>query len=657
MANTAITPLVLSTGAGLYANVGLTINTEFSNTINAYQNITPIDILLDVIDDAIDQPALNITANTLAKLTSIGANVSGNFCPALGDSTPSNVTVVTGSEDYRGFTKELEFTAEKYLGNGNYAIFCQAFAAADAYVSVTNQMIFASANANTYLGPTFQDLDNLITGDVTRINLATQAFGFDLSNLGQLIDFNNLLYFGTPAGLLSQLSRKGNMINGTLPAIRSALIAAGLTDIDVIDLVNLNVVGLFNSNGLTNDAFDRLQKRAYPALCTIKGAELQDVLDILEVQTPNISNMCDLLDPRRILPNSYTSLTLATAQGDLLIYDQSGDVSSQIAPVLNSGLLTVSGCENLAKILPPAQAAANRALQVSLAQVKNIVNAELPPLSRAIRELATMQGLNLVANVSTPISSSTQSFYATTLATGSGPEGSLVLTDVLGTPTGIGVNEYLQPVNQQLMILAQNGSLSNLQTVYQRMSFLLAGTYGVPPVISIPSGPGGGTWTTYDAALTALITAADSAVGQIISTAPAATLSMNADWVSMSQHLANEIRLQARAGIDFETYEGLGQNEITSFLNNLSSYGTNTQVGMSAQYLQNIADTTVMPGQALIAAMRESRNNVLLDQANIGHDNIVPDTPSVPLPQADLGDATYTPAQARTLVQVRLSPG
>ena len=77
---------------------------------------------------------------------------------------------------------------------------------------------------------------------------------------------------------------------------------------------------------------------------------------------------------------------------------------------------------------------------------------------------------------------------------------------------------------------------------------------------------------------------------------------------------------------------------------------------MSAEYLQSIANVSVMSGQALVGAMRESRNNLRLDAANIGHDNLVPDTPPS-LPQADLGDDTYTPAQARTLVQARLSPG
>lgn len=632
------------------------INAEFTTNRVTYESLPGIATLLAVIDDAYDIPALNITANTKSRLVSIGANVSGNFLPAVADSLPSNVTINTGSTQFRGLTRELQFAAELYLGDGDYSVFCQAFATADSYVSVTNQMIFCANNANNYLGPTFSNMDNLITGDATRVNLATSAFGSDLEALGDLIDFENLLYFGTPAGLLRQLSQQGNMLNGTLPAIRAALVASGLTDSDISDLVNLNVVGLFNPAGLTAEAFDRLQKRAYPALCTIRDADLADVLAILNVRTTNIQTMCELLDPKKIFPNSYNSLTLATAGGDVLIYDNSGDVSNIIEPTLNSGTVVVSGCENLAKIVPPAQAAADRALQVSLAQIKNIINTELPPVAAAIKNLATLRDLPLINDVATPISVTTRDFYANTLAIGSGPVGSLLLTDVLGTPTGQGVNEYLAPVNQRLAELILQGDLNDLTAIYQRMSSLFSGTYGTPPTINIPSGAGAGSYTTYDAALQALITAANTEVGNVISNIGNYAQEINTAWVAMSQHLAREAVLQSRAGLDFSTLTGLGQNEITSFLNNLGSYGVNTQVGMSAQYLQNIANLTVMPGQALIGAMRESRNNRALDVATIGHDNLVPDRPPA-LPQADLGDDTYTPAQARTVVRTRLSPG
>lgn len=657
MATSSLSSLSLTAGSGLYANVGLMINTEFTTAVATFNTLPFMANLLTVIDESIDNVSLSISSNTLANLTSLGGNITGNFLPALGDSCPSNISIVTGSDDFRGLTRELQFQAEKYLGDGNYAIFCQAFAAGDAYVTVTNPVIFAADRSNTYLGPTFTNQDNLISGDITRVNLATKAFGEDLSSLGRLIDFSNLDFFGTPAGLLSQLSLVGNMLNGTLPSVRIALVSQGLTDTDISDLVNLNVAGLFNPTGLSLDAFDRLQKHAYTGLCLVTGADLTDVLNILEITTTNINAMCDLLDPRKIFPNSYSSLTMSVGNRSMLIYDPSGSVSTAIAPTLNSGTVTAVGCENLAKITPADQAAANRALQVSFAQIKGIDNVDLPSFAKAVQQISTLRGLPLAGNVPTPISAAVSTFYANTLATGSGPLGTILLTDVLGTPTGVGVVEYLEPLNSTLAQLISNNDLSALTDIYDRMLLLITGVYGTPPTITIPTGTGAGSYSTYDAALQALITAADTEIGLVISSIGPQAQDLNELWVDMSQHLSREISLQARASIDFDTYEGLGQNEITSFLVNLSGYGLNTQVGMSAQYLQNIANVSTAAGQAVIAAMRESRNNRALDAAGVAHDDSVPDTSPVPLPQADLGDATYTPAQARALVQARLSPG
>jgi hypothetical protein len=661
-----ISPLALTAGAGLYANTGLTINTVFSTNITAYNTAPFMANLLSAIDDAQNQPGVDITDATMANLLSLGANVSGNYCPALGDSVPSNVYIPIGTSGYWGdssidppfgLTGALTKAANEYLGTGNYSVFCQAFATADAYVTVTNEIIFSATNANSYLGPTFRTMDDLITGEISRVNLATEAFGSDLENLGRLIDFNNLGQFGTPAGGLQQLTLQGNMVNGTLPAIRTALLDEGLTDQNIQDLVNNNIASLFNPTGLSQNEFDKLQKKAYPALCNITGANLTDVLAILGVRTTNINSMCELLDPKKIFPNSYASLTMPTPSGDVLIYDDEGSVNDIIADTLDSALLVPGGCENLGKIIPPDLASANRALQLAFGQIKNILSVRLPPLAQAVTGLVTLKDLDLVSNVSTPIPQAASTYYTNNLAVGSGPQGSILLTDVLGTPTGIGVNEYLAPVNSILASATTAGTLNSLGAVYSRMVSLFAGTYGTPPTIVIPAGAGAGSYTKYDTALAALVVAADAAIGTTITALGTQATVLNTNWTAMAQHLAQELVLQSRAAIDFDTTPGLGQTEITSFITNLNGYGINTQVGMSAQYLESIANVATQAGQAVIGAMREGRNNVRLDAATVGRDNQVPSTPSVALPQASLGDAVYTPAEAEAVVRRRLSPG
>lgn len=370
MAQTStVTPLALTAGVGIYGNTAFSVNTAFTTNRATYESTGLIGNLLLTITEAAGNGTIAISAGTLANLKTLGANVSGNYIPCLGDSLPSNLTATIGNA---GIVANIMATANSTIGNA--AVFVQAFSAAQGYVGLTNNIINSAVNANNYLGPTFTNQNNLITGDLMRMNPALPAFGQDLRALGNLFDFDD---FGTPSALLAKLSQQGNMIGGTLPSVQTALQQQGLTNQNIRDLVTQNRQSLFNPTGLSANEFDRLQKQAYPGLCNVTGADLSDVLTILGVTTANITAMCDLLNPVRIFPTSYASLTLPTPDGDILIYGTDGSVNSQVPAVLNSGALVPEGCDQLAKIIPPAQAAATRAIQVAFGQVKNLYAAQL----------------------------------------------------------------------------------------------------------------------------------------------------------------------------------------------------------------------------------------------------------------------------------------
>jgi len=384
MAESTATPLQLTAGVGFYAGNAITANTQLANNIASYNALAPIANLIYTIGQATSNVSLSISAGTIANLKTLGANVSGNYCPALGDSVPSNVSWTVGNA---GYATTITTAASTQLGGGDFGKFAQAFGAAQGYISLTNNVILSAVNANSddYLGPTFSNMNNLITGDIAKINLAFPAFGADLAASGDLIDFENIDQFGTPAVLLHQVAVKGNMLNGSTPCVTDALRAQGLTTQNIADLVNLNVQSLFNPTGLTKNAFDTLQQRAYPALCNVTGTCLQDVLDILNCTLPNISAMCNLLDPAKIFPTSFSSLTLPTPNGPVLIYDDIGAVNSVVTPILNSGVLTPVGCDDLSKIIPAANAAANRALQIAFQQVKGITGTTGPKLAAILQ--------------------------------------------------------------------------------------------------------------------------------------------------------------------------------------------------------------------------------------------------------------------------------
>jgi len=414
MAESTATPLQLTAGVGFYSGNAITANTQLANSIAAYNSLAPIANLIYTIGQATSNVSLGISAGTLANLKTLGANVSGNYCPALGDSVPSNVSWTVGNA---GYATTISTSASTYLGGGDFGKFAQAFGAAQGYISLTNNIINSAVNANSddYLGPTFTNMNNLITGDIAQVNLAFPAFGADLANIGCAIKFTRLERIGTPAGLLQNLAECGNMLNGSTPCVTAALKSEGLTDQDISDLVNDNVQSLYNQNGLTQNQFDTLQKRAYPAFTTITRTTkitgslsnvlsrirnagvvqddntastsncLQDVLDILDCTTPGIETMADLLNPIKLFPTSFSSLTLPTPNGPVLIYDTTGAVNSVIAPTLNSGAITPTGCDELAKIIPQANAAANRALQIAFQQIKGITGTTTQQLAAILQ--------------------------------------------------------------------------------------------------------------------------------------------------------------------------------------------------------------------------------------------------------------------------------
>jgi hypothetical protein len=184
------------------------------------------------------------------------------------------------------------------------------------------------------------------------------------------------------------------------------------------------------------------------------------------------------------------------------------------------------------------------------------------------------------------------------------------------------------------------------------MVSVVTGAYGAPPAVTIPSGSAAGVYATYDAALAALITAADVAVGAAITAMGATTTaSLNSAWYTMTSHSANEAAFQAKASIDYATMTAGAELPITAFIPSLAGYGQETQTGMAAQFLEGIANTTNQYGQAMIGALREGRNTAGVQAVNLKIDNAVPSLPDAVPPQATLSSSTYTPAEARAQVQ------
>ena len=672
-----LSPLQLTASVALLQNQGLRpFPAALATAIQSFNATTVISNFLAAV--SFYKAQAFATQSTLTSLLSIGATV----CPALGNSIPTSpvgtyaylnseylinyLGTVDGSTiDPSGFSNLIEQTCAAYLGNGDAGRFGQGFVAMQGYIASTNQYINSSANANQYLGPMFTNMSDLVTANIASVSTDLPNFGIDLANQGNLWNMSKLDLYGTPAGLIQQISALAGIRGRTVPDLQNAMISMGLSTTNIADLVNDNRVGLNRPTGLTQNEFDKLQLLAFNAMTMISGDALTQILDILGVTTPGIDSLDDLLNPVIMFPLSYASLQTPSPNGAVLIFSPTGAVNSSISPIVNSYLPTASGCDELGKIIPPAQATANKAIQVSLQQINNIPTSTLPALANAVLGdtnnpwmvtqpylanavvgygspvpsyyratvdvpagvdinntaywtpttlggLSTMADLPLIQAQTTPVDISVTDYVTTTMATGTGPNGTITTYDVLGL--ALDSNNFAAQLNTAtaaINTLQGSGSLATLNTAY----------------VNILS-------AVNNAGVQTQITNANSAIAAL-SASPYVT-TLNTAWVYMANLMNLSARYTTEAGIDYFLLQPGDKNSVYAFVQNLPYYGLLTASGDAAEFLENIADTTTLGGQAIVGAMREGRNNARLSAASLYNTNQIPSNPDIaPIPVID----------------------
>jgi hypothetical protein len=312
----------LIAGAGILGNVGgvpIAANSSVSNNIGAYTSVPVVSRFASLV--ATGFVPLNIVSGTFPALT--------NSIPTAFQSNLGNATL----------TSSTTIEVNNLLGDGDIGKFAQVLSAAQGYVSQTNRLIKTTLNAtdaNNVTGFTTQD--NLSTGGLSGVSEAFAALGADLAQLGFLIDLNNLNNLGSPAALLRQIAT----IASTTPALNTALLNAGLPA-DLVDAPD------------TAEYTDQQQRLIYQAMTQVTGESLAQILRLLRVTTPGITTMADLLNPVKILPRSYNTLTAPTANGLRGIYiNEVGAVNTRLETELPTSVLApLTG--NPLQNLPPRQ--------------------------------------------------------------------------------------------------------------------------------------------------------------------------------------------------------------------------------------------------------------------------------------------------------------
>jgi hypothetical protein len=336
----------------------------------------------------------------------------------------------------------------------------------------------------------------------------------------------------------------------------------------------------------------------------------------------------------------------------------------------------------LKKIIPPDQALANQALSRSLRQVKDIFRADLPAVSAAVSQLESNKDLGLINALTEPLPPAVTNFYGNVLATGTGPGNTLTTNDVIGIAAGATATTAISVTTEVIQDLANIGALdgltanggtatSSVNGVYTVMSYCLGNAYtsvttGPPDTytITIPAPlPGQGTYgpdlsfgNVIDAAFGNLIASANAVINTIASTYANQTTLANDAFDATAQQLVLNVDNCIAAGLDIGNVvndpanANLVPNSVSTVLgltSQLHDLGLDITEGGTAQFFENVANTSTLSGQAVIASMREGRNIAVLNAVGIQLDTQLVDVNPNTTVANNLQDAQYSVAQAR----------
>ena len=582
-------PLSVNVLCALLQNSGLTINANATalmgsstSTSNYSAGTLVLDTILSDITSSIKLAydlltATSITQTTYDNLISIGSS----SIPILGNSKPSSYTdAYTGELTSYGFLRLLALQAytEFNYGTGTYPEFINSFSLCETFKQQQNATIASLINSKDYLKGIYSNMNDLTTSDITGVNLATVYWGQDLIASGKVIDLKNIDKFGSPYILLKTLQS----YNAVTKAIGIALLASDLTTTEINDLLS-------NSTATLGQ-----EKKLYNAFTLIKGTDLTDVLVILNVQTKNLDSLADVLNPQKLFPNSYKSLTvpsyntnpnIANSKIYYLIYQNDG-IDSHIVSDYK---------DYLGGILPTDIGIACGAFSMAMQQIKNISNMNIEKFAQVVTNLEVTVGLT-VNGTSSPNNNDVLDTMIAQLALGSGVNGTYTMCDFFGAMSGVPYNlSKIKGLIDQL-------TTASLQVIYSNIKTLLSGA---------------GPYTT----LQSLIDQANTEIATIQTNFLSISQELNTLYNNLGKQLL--IEKNARTLALTSTIDSTSL-DVYNFVNNVERYAEDTNPYQSAQVLERICDLSTIGGQSIVALMREVRNAKRLGFAGGILDNNIP---------------------------------
>lgn len=301
--NCTVTNQQANINCGTPSNCAVTFANSLpvNGSVSLCTNVTPDGTYVNLVDANAQQ-----SYTSFDLLACFKQPVTGNIPYLIGDFVTADQWLgqcYVEAPTYDEFAQKL---LGLYLGQGDYTVFVQAYNIIQGYIQQANGFIESANIGQTYLSNTFDGMSDLITGSISSINPDTTAFAKDLRNLGQLINLDDLESLGSPLALVAQIIN----VAGYLPILTVSFLIVGIPQETVANI------------GLGNNVSDKAQKLMYEGLKLITGDSLDQILQVLGVTTEGLESAADLLDPKMIFPNSYSTLQTMTPYGYEPIYVQ-----------------------------------------------------------------------------------------------------------------------------------------------------------------------------------------------------------------------------------------------------------------------------------------------------------------------------------------------
>lgn len=588
--NGKLTPLTTNVLSSFLINSGLQINAnavKYMGSCSAPTSYTPGSIITDTylspLVTAINLAYTKLQAGQLSSalytnITSIGSQ----SIPALGNSKPSTYTrTYTGVTTRNGFLGLIPYQAytEFNLNSGKYSDFLQTFTACNSTAHLHNSSITAMTLSKSFLGGTYSNMNDLITSDITGVSLSTLYWGQDLIASGKAIDLSTIDKFGDPVNLLRTI----NKYRATSTGLNVALLAVGMTSTELEQIYN------------GKEPTVEQQRLLYGCFSVVMGEDLQDILTPLNVQTKDLETLADLLDPKKLFPNSFQTLTYpeynitskpTNSKTYHLLY-KNGEVD------IKSGSIGIS----LTNILPSDIAYACGALSMAMMQIKNIKSMNVEKFSQVVANLEPVTDLG-VNGTTIPTDAATVNSALPLLAKGSNSDGTYNMCDFFGSMTDLHYDWA------SLQVQIKSLQTVTLRTAYENMVTML----------NQSSNDNYTMLQTY-------ITTANTELGRIYNEQSALAQKLNLLYNTFGTYLQKEQDARDLAlSTDLTTLTST-TTDVTLFVSNIGSLSAQTELKGPARVLENIANNNTIGGKSLNASMREARNAMKLSLTGAVQDN------------------------------------